>query len=103
MANDKDLTVALDVTITTDLAKEGLAREVVNRVQNLRKTSDFNVTDRINISLLTSELMQEVIDAHGDYIKSETLADNIFLVENLEGEQIDLADGVSTVIKVERV
>lgn len=103
VANDKNLTVALDVTITPALAAEGLAREIVNRVQNLRKDSDFNVTDRINISIRKSDMMQKVVEEHGDYIKSETLADNIFLVDELTGDQIDLADGISTVIKVERV
>ncbi len=103
VANDKDLTVALDVTISEELAAEGLAREIVNRVQNLRKNSDFNVTDRINIHILESEIINQVIDAHGEYIKNETLADNIYLESELEGEEIELTDSVSTIIKVERV
>ncbi|GLR18504.1 isoleucine--tRNA ligase [Portibacter lacus] len=102
VANDRDLVVALDVTITEALGLEGLAREIVNRVQNMRKSSDFNVTDRINIGIAGSEVLSSVIEGHGAYIKAETLADAIELVESLEGEEDELNDGVMAVIKVSK-
>jgi isoleucyl-tRNA synthetase len=103
VANDRDLTVALDVTITERLALEGLAREVVNRVQNLRKNSGFEVTDRIAIILSDDDKIAAVIKAHGDYIKAETLGDSIELATNLEGEEEELNDGVKTVVQVQKV
>lgn len=103
VANDRDLTVALDVTITDDLALEGLAREIVNRVQNLRKNSGFEVTDRIAISLSDNVKIAAVNERHGDYIKAETLGDSIELVSNLDGEEEELNEGVKTVVKVQKV
>ncbi|MCL4107218.1 UNVERIFIED_CONTAM: hypothetical protein GTU68_033033 [Idotea baltica] len=100
VANDRDLVVALDVTITEDLAKEGLAREIVNRVQNLRKSLDFNVTDRIGIRIKGEEVISSVIDIHGSYIKAETLADSITLDSGLKGVEDELNDGVMAVVEV---
>ncbi|MFM8962418.1 MAG: DUF5915 domain-containing protein, partial [Sphingomonadales bacterium] len=77
VANENGLTVALDVTISTDLKAEGLAREVVNRIQNLRKESAFDVTDRILVHIDTTATIQEAIAAHKDYICTEVLATDI--------------------------
>ena len=77
-----------------------MAREVVNRVQNLRKNSGFEVTDRIVISLSEDEKIAAVIAAHGNYIKAETLGDRIDLLAGLDGEEEELNDGVKVVIKI---
>ncbi|WP_235298069.1 isoleucine--tRNA ligase [Portibacter marinus] len=103
VANDKDLTVALDVTVTEALQLEGLAREIVNRVQNLRKSADFNVTDKIAISVGDEPIIGQVIEAHGAYIKTETLANTIDQHGTLTAETEELNDGVSTKIQVEKV
>ena len=77
VANENGLTVALDVTISDELRAEGLAREVVNRIQNLRKESAFDVTDRITVTIDTTEQIRAAINAHKDYICAEVLANNI--------------------------
>ena len=77
MANENGLTVALDVTISPSLKAEGLAREIVNRIQNLRKESAFDVTDRIMVQIDTTAAIQEAITAHKAYICAEVLANDI--------------------------
>jgi isoleucyl-tRNA synthetase len=77
VANENGLTVALDVTISEELKAEGLAREVVNRIQNLRKESAFDVTDRITVKIDTTAAIQAAITAHKAYICTEVLANNI--------------------------
>jgi isoleucyl-tRNA synthetase len=88
VASDGELTVALDVTITEELKKEGIARELINRIQNLRKEKDFEVTDKINIRIKHHENIAQAVEKHKDYIGSQTLAEKIELVENL-GENVD--------------
>ena len=102
VANEGELTVALDITLTDDLKAEGLARELVNRIQNLRKSSDFDVTDRIAVQLTADDKLKEAIEKYGDYIKSETLADDIAFVEDLNTDIIELNENVGTKIKIER-
>ena len=77
VASDGELTVALDTSLTDELIHEGIARELVNRIQNLRKDSDFAITDRIVISLKEDDRLVPVIDGFGSYVKTETLADEI--------------------------
>jgi isoleucyl-tRNA synthetase len=77
VANENGLTVALDVTISAELKAEGLAREIVNRVQNLRKESAFDVTDRIHVRIDTTAQIQAAITAHKTYICTEVLANDI--------------------------
>jgi len=74
---ENGLSVALDTELTPELVKEGLAREFVNRVQNMRKEADFDVVDRITIGFEGSELLEEAVDTMEDYIKKETLAEDI--------------------------
>jgi isoleucyl-tRNA synthetase len=102
LASDRDLTVALDVTITDDLYAEGIAREIVNRVQNIRKDSNFEVTDRINVMITDNEVVQKSIGQFKEFICNEVLADGIVLGEN-SGEETDLVEGVGVRILVERV
>ncbi len=102
VANEGELTVALDITLTDDLKAEGLARELVNRIQNIRKSSDFDVTDRIVVQLTIDDKLQKAIEKYGDYIKSETLTDDITFVEDLDTDMIELNENVGTKIKIKR-
>lgn len=102
VANDGALTVALDVTITDNLKAEGLAREIVNRIQNIRKDSDFDVTDRITVTFEDNEKVAEAVAKFGAYIANEVLADAL-TTGAVEGEAIDLVDEVSVRMLVERV
>jgi len=79
VASEDGITVALDVTLDDELVAEGTARELVNRIQNIRKSSGLNVTDRIKIFVEELEGIKEAINGFGEYIKTETLADEISL------------------------
>jgi isoleucyl-tRNA synthetase len=92
---DTDLTVALDLEITEDLMEEGLARELINRIQNMRKESDFEVTDRIEIYFEgLSEKLSKAVKNKDKYIKNETLAVNVLdkNVENLIIKEITIME-----------
>ncbi len=104
VATDGLITVALDLTITDTLRAEGYARDLVNRIQHLRKARDYNVTDRIAIQLERHPEVEKAVQQFGDYIRQETLADRLELVDHLpEGETIELADGIAVRIAVERM
>jgi len=93
VANEGAITVALDVTITDDLRKEGIARELINRIQNLRKDSGFEVTDRIDVTFQKGEHIEMAINANITYIKSETLTNELAIIDKLEdGIEIDFDD-----------
>jgi len=99
-----NLTVALDITITDELKKEGLARELVNRIQNMRKEKGLEVTDRILLQIEKSDATCEAIQSFKDYICTETLAD-LSLVENPQNngfEEVELIDGIPAKIKMEK-
>ena len=95
-------TVALDINITEGLAEEGLARELVNRIQNLRNDSGLEVTDRINITLAAGEKLAAAIRNNLNYICSETLADDLRIsTDTIENAQkIELVEGVNTSINI---
>jgi isoleucyl-tRNA synthetase len=101
VAAGQGITVALDVTLTESLLAEGTARDLVNRIQNLRKEKDFNVTDRIRVTLENHPAITQAVTDFADYIKSEVLADKLELTENLPGDQIELNEEVSLGIQVE--
>lgn len=103
VATDKDLTVALDVNLTEALLAEGMAREMVNRIQNLRKESGFDVTDKINIRIENHEAIRDAVQQFGDYIKTEVLGEGLTLADNVDGQEIELIDDVQVRIAVERV
>ncbi len=104
VANDGAITTALDITLTDELKAEGMARELVNRIQNIRKNSDFNVTDKIDVQLEAHEAIQAAVDRFGDLISNEVLANSIRAVEGLEaGESIELLDGVQLQILVQKI
>ncbi len=103
VANDGALTVALDVTLTPELEAEGMARDIVNRIQNIRKDRDFDVTDRIIITLQGHEAVLPAIEQFSEYIKSETLADALHLATDLNGtETIELPGEVAIGIRIEK-
>ena len=83
VANEGHLTVALDVTISEELRKEGIARELVNRIQNLRKDSGFEVTDRINVKLQKDNHIVEAIQSNLEYIKAETLTQELEIIDQV--------------------
>lgn len=85
VTNMGSLTVALDVSITNELKQEGLSRELINRIQNLRKELNFEVTDRINVSLQNAPIIAEAVQQNKAYICAEILADEIKLAENVDG------------------
>lgn len=90
VANEGRLTVALDITVTDDLRKEGLARELVNRVQNLRKSSGLDIVDKINISILSCDQMDEAINDYRDYISNQVLADSIEILDEAISDAVEL-------------
>ena len=101
IANDADLTVALDLTMTDALLAEGVARELVNRIQGIRRDNEYNVTDRIVVEIEQHEKVVAAITQFGEYIKGEVLADEIKLVEGLStGLEAELPDDVKIWIDV---
>jgi len=84
-ATEGDLTVALDITLTEDLKSEGNARELVNRIQNLRKDKDFNVTDRIKIRVEQNPLIISALNDFKNYICTEVLAEELTIEPQLTG------------------
>jgi isoleucyl-tRNA synthetase len=103
VAAERDLTVALDINLTDILLAEGMARELVNRIQNIRKTMDFNVTDKINITVSDNEELRDAITHFEDYIKTETLGKTLQLATDVSGEEVELKEGVNVRIQVEKV
>ena len=102
VANSNGITVALDITISPELKQEGIARELVNRIQNLRKESNFEVTDKIQIIFENNETLENAILNNESYIKSETLTENInFVSEIKNGTEIEF-DNIKTKILIKK-
>jgi isoleucyl-tRNA synthetase len=104
VTNDGPFTVALDVTVTDELKKEGIAREFINRIQNLRKESGFNVTDKINVQIQKQASINTAIEKYANYIGSQTLALSVVLVDDLNENkafhlELDDADILITINK----
>ena len=103
VANGNGLTVALDVQLNEALVQEGISREMINRIQNLRKDSGFEVTDKIILYLTENKTLSTVFEKHLTYIKQETLIDKVVLTnELLNGEEIAF-DNVKTIVKLEKI
>lgn len=103
VANDGALTVALDVNITEDLEAEGMARDLVNRIQNIRKDKDFEVTDKIEVLVQKHSGVESAIEQFGTYIKDETLAvDLSSSAELTEGEEVELPGDIKLHISVQK-
>ncbi len=100
------LVVALDTTITPELKNEGIARELVNRIQNLRKDKKFEVTDKIRVKVLSHPEMDEAVNQNNSYICNEILAQSFSVISKLEGNDIDeieLTETIKTKISIEKV
>ncbi|MFV8269196.1 isoleucine--tRNA ligase [Flavobacterium sp. GT2N3] len=102
VANANGITVALDITISEELKQEGIARELVNRIQNIRKDSGFEVTDKIKVQVKRNGLLEVAILKNVDYIKSETLTDELVFVDELEkGVEIEF-DEIKTMLLISK-
>ncbi|MBO4404754.1 MAG: isoleucine--tRNA ligase, partial [Treponema sp.] len=97
VVNDGTLTVGLDTKITDELKKEGYARDAVRGIQNLRKESGFEITDRINLKVSGNEVLKAAFDMFKDFIAGETLSSSIEWVDSLSGTEIEADDAVWTV------
>ena len=104
VANEGSLTVALDITVTDELKKEGLARELVNRIQNLRKSSGFDITDKVNITIASSPEMDGAVTAYKDYITSQVLANSLTITTEpiADATVLDFED-FTLPVKVEKI
>ncbi len=91
VANDGSFTVALEVELTEELRNEGMARELINRIQNLRKDNGLEITDRINIVVAPNAEVEKSVDAYADYIKTQVLADSICVAAN-NGSEVEFDD-----------
>jgi len=97
VGNEGRLTVALDITISDELRKEGIARELVNRIQNIRKAKDFEITDRVIVKIASNAKTDEAITDNDLYIKNQVLADKIIIVEDVLEEEIEIDDMLLTI------
>jgi isoleucyl-tRNA synthetase len=100
------LTVALDVNISEKLKEEGIARDLVNKIQNLRKEKNFEVTDKIFLQIQSDTLIDSAINNNLDYICAETLATSLEIMPELsesKGELVEVNDEINAVITLDRV
>ncbi len=92
VTNEGNVTVALDVTLTPELKNEGMARELINRIQNIRKSSDFEITDKVRVELSDTPSVSAALETFKDYISAQVLAEEISLADNIEGDNITELD-----------
>lgn len=92
VANEGKLTVALEVEVTEELRREGIARELVNRIQNIRKSSGFEITDKINVTLTRHEQTDAAVEEYKQYICTQVQANELTLADNVEGTELDFDD-----------
>ncbi|MGB5387509.1 MAG: isoleucine--tRNA ligase, partial [Eudoraea sp.] len=102
VASSGSLTVALDITIDEELKQEGIARELVNRIQNLRKDSGFEVTDKIDIRILKDGLVERAVKSNIGYIKNETLTSELNFEEQMEDGVAISFDDVNTKLSIQK-
>ena len=99
VVNDGALTVALDINITPELRQEGVAREFVNRIQNLRKDNGFDVVDRIIVKIESRDAFNQALVTNSEYIRAQILADELLIVESVDnGHLVEIEDGITTQI-----
>ncbi|NLJ00232.1 MAG: isoleucine--tRNA ligase [Bacteroidales bacterium] len=96
VGNEGRITVALDITLTDELLKEGIARELVNRIQNARKTKGFEITDRIVVKITSNPVIDEAVEANVEYIKNQVLADEVTIVKEALEDEIEINDHTLT-------
>ena len=92
VANEGNLTVALDITVTDELRREGIARELVNRIQNIRKTSGFDITDKIDVYIASNGETDLVVEEYRDYMSRQVLANTFEILDVLSGEAVTELD-----------
>ncbi len=105
VASEGNLTIALDIHITPELRLEGIAREFINKIQNIRKESGFEVTDRIELKIMKHEKLNEALQVHKSYISAQTLASSLELVDKLnmaEAKLVEIEQGTETWLMVEK-
>jgi len=104
VVNNGALTVALDVTITEDLRQEGIAREFVNRIQNLRKELGFDVVDKIRVKIQEHPQFNQAVRTNSEYIRAQILADELELVSSLtDGHTVEIEEGITTQITLTKL
>ena len=101
VSNEGNLTVALEVELTEALRNEGIARELINRIQNMRKDSGLEIVDRINVVISRHEAIEKSVAEFAEYIKTQVLADDIVLADN-DGTEVEI-DEIKANIKVEKL
>ncbi len=102
VANEGALTVALDVEVTDELRLEGVAREIIKKIQAMRKDGGLDITDRINVKISKNVASDEAVNRFADYISNQVLADSVALCDSVEGESIEL-DGYAIAVSIEKV
>jgi len=104
VANNDGVTVALDITLSAELKEEGLAREFINRIQNLRKDNGLKVTDKVHIIVENNEQLKSAIQNNFAYICDETLADKLEFSKNIENEtnEMELVDGITAKVSIKK-
>ena len=105
VASEGNLTIALDVHISPELRMEGIAREFINKIQNIRKESGFEVTDRIGLKIEKEEKLNEALRVHQAYMTAQTLATSLELVDELDrsnAKLIEIEQGTETWLLVEK-
>jgi len=104
VANDGNVTVALDVTVTPELKNEGMARELINRVQNIRKNSDFDITDKVEVLFSRNEDVKQALDSFGDFIAAQVLAASICITDEIPADAVELdIDGLKVMASVKKI
>lgn len=106
VATEGNLTIALDINITEDLKLEGIAREFINKIQNIRKDSGFEVTDRVTLKIKKHEMLNQALETHKEYICTQTLAIGLELVNDLDinvARTVEIDTGLETLLSVEKM
>jgi isoleucyl-tRNA synthetase len=105
VANEGSLTVALDITLSDELKEEGFARDLVNRIQNLRKEKDFSVTDKITVEIESMDIINSAINNNFSYICNEILATKLEIKDSLsqtEAEEIEIGEDIRVKISIQK-
>ncbi len=106
VANEGSLTVALDIEVSDELRKEGIAREFINRIQNIRKDSGFDVTDKIIVKIQPNDLTDKAVADYADYIAAQTLAKSVATDNSLNddnAQKVDLDDNLTVLVSVTKI
>lgn len=105
VASEGGLTIALDINLTEELKQEGIAREFINKIQNIRKDSDFEVTDRIVLKIQKNERFNLAVENFKDYISNQTLASELVMVDRIDhpkANSVEIDTDLEAVVLVEK-